>query len=129
MRSHSKQTDRLRLSGGLFRSTIPEFLRQSHLASHAQSVRYDARAENCSTRRPPLSARRSFLDSLREARPADAAGFCPASGGNTACLLPFLLGFWDKYACANESHDPRVKQGVRLPSCHLYDGGCEAIAR
>src|SRR5258705_13321666 len=103
MRIRSKQKDRLRSSGGPFRNTIPEFLRQSRLVSHAESDRHVSLAENCSTRRPPLSARRSSLDSLREARPAYAAGSCLASGENTACLWSFLSGFWDRFSCEKES--------------------------
>src|SRR5437867_2189565 len=96
MRIRSKQRDRHRSSDGPFRNTIPEFLRPSRPASHAQSDRDGARAENCSTPRPPLSARRSSLDNLRGARRADAAGSCPTSVGNTSCRASSLSGFSDK---------------------------------
>src|SRR5947208_1703588 len=114
MRIRSRQRDRHHSSGGPFRNTIPEFLRPCRPASHGQSDRDGARAENCSRHRPPLSGPRSFLDNLPGARRGDAAESYRACAGNTSCLWSFLSDFLDRSPCSNESHHPVATQFLRL---------------
>src|SRR4029077_15698929 len=89
---------------------------------------------NCSTRRPPLSARRSFLDNLHGVRRANAAESCPACAGNTTFLWSFPLGSWDTSSCQSNrcvavlAHLPRLLRLIRAAICQGREGrACRAV--
>ena len=105
---------RLHSAAGLSQSTTSGFPRRSRLASPVRKGRGSERAENCSTRYRPSSARRGSCDNPRAAPRTRASASCPTSAGNTSSRRSFLWGFLDRCSCGQINPAPRAR------TCHFF---------